>query len=340
LHGEGAGLPDLLSHKSSWLAVLCLWLGGCLLLFQASNLLFFKSEVINVSEESFFRAEHPPGFVEQDSSFPRPRLFRSAYLQTLDTRFHDLQTAIAVRHWVHTQQPRGRSWTPHQITILERVRGDLEDPFAILRAQREGAPAVCRRFAYLFTGAMESVGMRARVVGFSRTHWKFEKDAHTLTEVWIPELQQWVVMDAMWDSMYMVNNRPASLTDVYHAVRAGRTDSVRVLHDGTLSDPLDAARLTREFQHIYLTMNNAIFDGYRVCFSCDKPIRFAHLANDYSSPYPTFRKRASVVVGGLSLLSGLNVLLLRLVRRVEGTAFPKRIVTRGTSARCPKGETA
>ncbi len=268
--------------------------------------------IVNIPDEGFFRAEFPAGFIEQDMSSQRVKRFRLLYLPQIDPQFDNLQTAIEVRHWVKMQQQPGDSWRPHTITLLERMQGDLEDPFLILSAQRGGSPAVCRRFAYLFTGALESIGMRARVVGFAQTHWKSENAGHTVTEVWIPELHQWVLMDAMWDLLYTVNGRPASMVDVYDVIRAGRPDLVGVVRGGVGLERLDQNLLTREFRHIFLTMTNAIFDGYRVCLSCSKPISFAQLTNDYSSPYPVFDRSVFVLFGGvlqtIALLAFLSLL--------------------------------
>jgi len=326
------------SQKISSTAALSACVLGFYFLFQASRFSFFKSTVVNVYDERFFRAEHPAGFVEQNSGSVRLMLFRS-YLKTVDTRSQDLQTAVRVRQWVHVQQPSGASWMPHQITMIERMKGDLEDPFLILEAQRAGAPAVCRRFAYLFAGAAESVGMRARVVGFSQNHLKSASAAHTLTEIWIPELRQWALMDAMWDSMYTVNNRPSSLMDIYDAVRAGRTDSVGIVCGTRISERLDRERLTREFKHVYLTMSNAFFDDYRVCLVCDRPISFAHLTNGYSSPYPTGTKQGLVAAGGLSLLAGAVLLMLCSFVGVAERVRPQMVLSARSNVHARKTQT-
>ncbi len=225
-----------------------------------------------------------------------------------------LERAIEIRHWVRMQQPDGESWKPHKIALSERLFGDTDDPFSILRAQRRGAPAVCRQFAYLMVGAAESTGIRARVIIVARTFWKSYEDGHVMAEVWIPELSKWILMDPMFDLLYEVDRLPASALDVYTAVHLGKTDSVSVVKYGGGFAVLDRALLKRRFTHLYIALTNGLFDGYRVCTFCEKPIAFAHFSNRESPPYPVLLKFLGLFCGIMSLLGGV-ILSLKVVRQ-------------------------
>ena len=281
---------------------------GGLLLICVSNIGFFKSTVINISDRSFFKIKNPPGFITQDPSSARLRIFRSQ-LPTDEDYWPSLGSAIKIRHWVRSQQPSGGSWKPRQITFQDRLRGSIDDPLLILAEQRNGAPANCRQFSYLMVGAIESIGMQSRVLLVSRDFWKSYVDGHIMTEVWIPELSRWVLMDAMFDVMYTVNGAPASAVDIYDAVRLNKTYLVNVIGNDDLIAPVNQRFLERAFRHMYIAMTNALFDGFRVCFACEKSIQFAHLTNNYSRAYPTLHKRVALFLGGIALSLGVGILV-------------------------------
>lgn len=289
---------------SSPTLALCFLVVGALLLISVSELIFFKSQVSNTTDTSFFTVEHPPGFIDQDPESHRLQLFGARFMDEFRRRPHILSTAIRICHWVRQQQPNDESWRPQAVTFSERLHGDIEDAFLILSAQRAGAPAVCRRFAYLMVGAAESAGMRSRVVIVANTFWKRD-DGHVMTEVWIPDIGKWVLMDSMWDLTYFVDGVPASATDVYNAVHLGKINSISVHRDGSTAVPFDRGLMERRFTHLYLPLSNAFFDGYRVCFACDKKIAFEHLTTKYSPAYPMLMKQTGLYAGIASIAVGL-----------------------------------
>lgn len=148
-------------------------------------------------------------------------------------------------------------------------------------------------------GAAESAGLEARVVIASFTFWKIPgTEGHVMAEVWIPELKKWVLMDPMWDLMFTVNGVPASALEIYNSVRQN-PGSINVI--GNLSCPyVDKKALRCEFAHLYVSMTNALFDGYRVEFLGKNPINFAHLVTDSSPRYPNFEKFGALVLGFLA----------------------------------------
>ena len=131
-----------------------------------------------------------------------------------------------------------------------------------------------------------------------------------MAEIWVPELQKWVLMDPMWDLMFVTNTTPASAMDVYDAAHADKMGLIHAIHNGKLQEIADPAIVKKRFQHLYIAMSNAVFDGYRVCFACEKPITFAHLTNEFSPSYPTALKGMAVALGSLTAVSGLTIVLL------------------------------
>jgi hypothetical protein len=100
----------------------------------ATELYFVKSEVVNIFEREFFTRVDPPGFITQNAQSSRLQLFRSLIPGTTNDASPDLTTVIKIRHWIHEQQPVGDSWKPHRITLLERLKGDIDDPLLLLKS--------------------------------------------------------------------------------------------------------------------------------------------------------------------------------------------------------------
>jgi hypothetical protein len=273
-------------------------------LWSLSRLNFVRSTVRNISEIGPLAAPDLAGFIRQDPACPQIEYFRS--LARLDSGHKvDLAAAIRVCRWVHEQQKRGESWKPHLATTAERVRGDIDDPIDLLLAMRNGTWATCRNFSFLMVAAIQLVGMRGRVVIASPTHWK-TIDGHVMTEVWIPNMGKWVLMDPMWNVHYRIGGIPASASEVYKAVQQGKQARIERVGPPNAWQPADSRLM---FTHLYIAMTDAFFDGYGVRFFGRKRVRFTHFANTRYSRFPTAEKRVALIVSFANLLLGLMVLL-------------------------------
>ena len=275
---------------------------GCLGLKVVSQLAFLRSAVVNIRNRRLFEVSEVPGFISQNQASFRVRELCSL-VDLQGGGAPSLALAIRARRWVHGQQPTGDSWKPHRPTFFERLHGDIDDPIRLLRAMRQGAPATCRNFSFLMVAVLTCLGMRSRVVIVSATHWKTNTDGHIMTEVWIPELGKWVVMDAMWDGLYTVGGIPASALEVCDAAQADRLEHVQFV--GIRSPVADHSSTKRVFRHLYVSMSNATFDGYGVRLVGSKRISFAHLVCRYSPRFPLAEQRIALVLSAASFLAGL-----------------------------------
>lgn len=323
-------------------AMACLWLGGHLL-YSASKYIFFKSEVLNITDRQFFMVERPPGFIPQDSRSRRMKEFRDLIFATSPLIFGDrennnldtLQAVTKIRHWVTQQQP---PWAPFNLTLIERSKGDIEDPFAVLAEQRQsGAHRVCRRASYLLVGALESFGIDARVIVVGEGFLKFEGEGHVMTEAWIPEIASWVLVDPLFDTMYRVDDKPASALRVFEAVKEGHSEGVSELSNNACV-VLNQARISRLFRHLFISTTNAVFDGYRVSILGRKRIGFAHFSAPGTPDYPSSDKYRRIFVGCFFCLCGtiaLSWLCLRIffVRRQNISLWANDFKRRPLSAR-------
>lgn len=286
-------------------------------LWLASRFTFFRSPVTNVSDTALFAKENFPGFVWQSAEAQNLNRFRGLIPAELRGRCPSLELAVALCHWVRMQQPPGKSWIPVENTLLDRLKGDSEDPLILIGEQRRGSPATCRRFSYVLVGAAASVRMKARVIIVAEFFLKGHYPSHVMSELWIPELRNWVLMDAMWDNVYLIDDRPASALEIYNAVHSNMTDHVSLMHAGVLVPIEKKTDLEREFRNLYIPFTNALFDGYQVCFHCAKEIVFAHLTTPQSPAYPIGIKRTLVGFGLVSLAALFGMAIYILVRALQ-----------------------
>jgi hypothetical protein len=171
-------------------------------------------------------------------------------------------------------------------------------------------------------GAAESIGMRARFVMVTDGYWKDYTGNHSLVEVWIPSLSKWVLMDPMGDWMFAVDAVPASALDIYDCARQEVLEKVELIGRQSCMSIEDKA-VRRLFKHVYVSMTNALFDGYSVRMFGRKRVRFAHFANEYSAPFPVVEQRVALacgagifLFGGAITFSGLTHLVIKNVGRL------------------------
>jgi len=154
-------------------------------LYIVVGLTFSRSAVLNTREAAFFRVPEPAGFVRQKPGTRALDAFRRHLGDLIQPAASSLETAHALRAWSYRQQD-------HTWTAMNGGDGeDSVDPEVLLAQQQRGVPGACRRFAYVYLGALLSAGLNARVVSWDSGLHDRDSQAHTLVEVWIKELHTW-----------------------------------------------------------------------------------------------------------------------------------------------------
>jgi len=151
-------------------------------------------------------------------------------------------------------------------------------------------------------------------------YWKSYAGNHSIAEVWIPSLSKWVLMDAMGDSMFAVDEVPASALDIYECARRGVLDRVELIGRQSCMS-VDQNNVRRLFKHVYVSMTNALFDGYSVCLFGRKRVSFAHFANEYSASFPVAVQRVALACGVSILVLGGAITFLGLVKLCNQESF-------------------
>lgn len=306
------------THFLSFVTSLALLAVSWLCISTVRDMAFSKAEVINTNRADYFTESLPArasAFVRQDPGSVNLRQMRAELERDLApvlAHTDELTVLVAVRHWCRSQQGAFSE---------QKWRGDSEaheNPLKALAEQREGKPGARRRFAYILTGALTSLGFDARLVHFAPDF----SDAtfnHTLVEVWSLSVGKWLLIDSDYDTFYLVDGQPASLLELYTVVKEGSYERLGFERNGStfLPEPRvyenqgntkDLGTLLRSVRHIYFAKTNAFFDGYGVGFFLGKRIDFTHYSDPpYAPDYPGWKKGSLLFMAIVSSVAGIGI---------------------------------
>jgi hypothetical protein len=273
-----------------------------------STMILVKANVYNSENTSIFSERTIPGFIYQDPTSKALLHFRR-YIDDILKIEHDnsLSQVVAIRHWVRCQQP------PQKAAWITTRAVDHEDPHQLLKEQHEGKPGACRRFCYILLGALLSAGFDARIVFFASGVRRHRVLLHAIVEVWIPELNQWVLLDPTYDCIVLIKGKVASAVDLYNAVESGDLNEVVFERNGSMLTPVPKLAFVSECcRHLFLALSNAIFDGYGVRITGPKRIHFLHY-HSRGERYPTFSKRILLTLSSSCAILSIVLWALSLI---------------------------
>ena len=125
--------------------------------------------------------------------------------------------------------------------------------------------------------------------------------------------------------MLVVDDKPASLVEVYEATRRADLGGLRFERSGATTEPsptLDA-RYISMFKHLFYSNTNAVFDGYKIALFGSRKIGFIHAAESDVDAYPETRKQVALWSSLILAFSAFAsfVLALRNLSRSGDTAM-------------------
>lgn len=167
----------------------------------------FGMESSNVDSENWLRGEVSP------------------FIKNLKS---DLDKYIAIREWAANQASASGS---HKL-----IKGG-DSPWVLIKKLRQGDAARCAIMARTYIGVVNSVGLIAREVALWRYYPLIKglvPNGHNVSEVWVKELNKWVLMDPTYNAYFTIDGLPASALEL-HKVLAKRTPKVKVIQSGDLT---------------------------------------------------------------------------------------------------------
>ncbi|PTX14687.1 transglutaminase superfamily protein [Pontibacter mucosus] len=143
----------------------------------------------------------------------------NAYLQELRSKYNldaivagaanDTEKALRMVNWVHKQwQHNGMNEpsNPDALTILAEVK--------------EGKQFRCVEYGIVTTACLNAIGLPARTMGLKMKDVETVEfgAGHVLLEVYLPDLQKWVMLDGQFDVMPVLNNVPLNAVEFQQAI--------------------------------------------------------------------------------------------------------------------------
>ena len=268
---------------------------------QLKHFQFIRTIVHNSSDPKMFEKAAMPGFIQQNPNAPKLLDFRRHIAPVVVHANDVIAQTIVIQHWVRGQES-DEQFYGHPGQQPSPMVDNTEEPEQYLEQQQRGVRSACRRFSYILTGALLSVGINARVVSVSDNLNAATIRGHNLVEVWIGKWNKWILVDPSLDAFVLVNGRPASLLEVRTAAASSSKVSISLYQHGSRYrlPPLNEYR--RLFQHVYVAQTNAIFDGYLYGLLVAKRIEYVHYAGPGIEPYPEHTKE--LLLFGLVVSAG------------------------------------
>ncbi|WP_299756498.1 transglutaminase-like domain-containing protein [uncultured Pontibacter sp.] len=143
----------------------------------------------------------------------------NAYLQELRSKYNldaivagaanDTEKALRMVNWVHKQWQHNGMNEPSQ-----------PDALTILAEAKEGKQFRCVEYGIVTTAALNAIGLPARTMGLKMKEVETMEfgAGHVLLEVYLPDMQKWVMLDGQYDVMPVLNNVPLSAVEFQQAI--------------------------------------------------------------------------------------------------------------------------
>ncbi|UOQ74870.1 transglutaminase-like domain-containing protein [Hymenobacter cellulosilyticus] len=203
----------------------------------------------------------------------------------------DLDKARTLCTWVHNR------WVHDG-----HVRAKKPDPLSILKDADLGHNFQCIEYSIVLSGVLTAMGMPARAVYLKTADSETRREGagHAITEVWLRDQRKWAMLDAQWDAVPLLNNKPINVIEMQKALA---TDD-----PGLRIETASNTRAKTYFNWLspYLYYFDTVLDNrfgvktqpsgvmlvpvgakFPTVFQRDTPIRRMRYTNSVTSFYPT-----------------------------------------------------
>jgi transglutaminase-like putative cysteine protease len=94
------------------------------------------------------------------------------------------------------------------------------DPISILEQAAAGKRFRCVEYSIVLAGALQSLGIPARVVGLKTADVETRESGagHVVTEAYLADLRKWAMVDGQWDAIPMLHGKPLNAVELQRAL--------------------------------------------------------------------------------------------------------------------------
>lgn len=209
---------------------------------------------------------------------PDIRSVISEEMPNLENNNSTLMKAIKLRKWVRSKIEFG-----HPLTQYEMF--DYHKSFELM----DSGKGLCDAFSILFVGAALSMDIPTRLVHLTTTGGP-GAGGHYVVEVWIRELNKWVMIDVLYNCRYEIDGMPLSALEIHNAYFINHVKPTIVRDSSkTLPDPnKNSGALKSLYKHIQI-INRTDLDEYGIAWF-DKKLKFINWVDAVSPPLGRMEK--------------------------------------------------
>lgn len=152
----------------------------------------------------YWKPNHAPKYFYFEPYSQELVFFRKEISDLIKDRDNDLEKALIIAHYV---MDLGKNMPSSQIAIT------WDSPYNMLRQINQGKQASCFPYTIIFSSYMASIGIKSRL-------WALEGDdslgrfGHTVAEVYIKNLNKWVMIDVINRLYFKEKNLPLSILEL------------------------------------------------------------------------------------------------------------------------------
>jgi len=121
----------------------------------------------------------------------------------------DTERAMKILNWVHNQWAHNGNNVPNK-----------PDAISILEEVKEGKNFRCVEYGIVSTACLNAVGLKSRTLALKTkdVETRLSGAGHVLLEVFLNDLQKWVLLDGQWDVMPVLNGIPLNAVEFQKAI--------------------------------------------------------------------------------------------------------------------------
>ena len=112
------------------------------------------------------------------------------------------------------------NWTHHLWTHNGKNNPTKNDAQSIIDEAKKGKNFRCVEYGIVLSTSLQAINFKARLLGLSTKEVETAKSnaGHVLAEVWIPEFEKWVLLDAQFNVMPILNGIPLNAVEFQQAI--------------------------------------------------------------------------------------------------------------------------
>jgi transglutaminase-like putative cysteine protease len=151
----------------------------------------------------------PQVFPEKDDAYLK--VLRETYRldSVAGNSANELDKVLAIMAWAHSRWRHNGSQMPKK-----------SDALSILKEAESGMRFRCVEYGIVLADALLSVGFKARVLGLKTRDVETAKSGagHVLAEVWLPSRKKWILADAQFDLIPVLDGVPLNAVEFQQAL--------------------------------------------------------------------------------------------------------------------------